>query len=64
MIDFLAALGLAVAIEGLLYAAFPEQMKRALQTVLDAPVNQIRVIGLVAAGIGLIVLYLVRTQLG
>ncbi len=60
MTDFLAALGLAIALEGLAYAAFPEQMKRALETVLGAPNNQIRVIGLVAAGIGLIVLYWVR----
>lgn len=60
MTDFLAALGLAIAIEGLLYAAFPVQMKRAIEMVLGSPDNQIRVIGLIAAAIGLIVLYLVR----
>lgn len=60
MTDFLAALGLAIAIEGLLYAAFPMQMKRAIEMVLGSPDNQIRVIGLIAAAIGLIVLYLVR----
>jgi len=58
--DFLAALGLAIALEGLLYAAFPDQMKRALELVLGSPNNQIRVIGFFAAGIGLIVLYWVR----
>ncbi|MEX0627005.1 MAG: DUF2065 domain-containing protein [Cucumibacter sp.] len=62
MSDFLAALGLAIALEGLVYAAFPEQMKRAIGAVLGSPNGQIRVIGLFAAGIGLIVLYWVRSQ--
>jgi hypothetical protein len=60
MTDFLAALGLAIVLEGLLYAAFPTQMKRAIELVLGSPDNQIRVIGLCAAGLGLMLLLLVR----
>lgn len=60
MTDFFTALLLAVVIEGLLYAAFPDQMKRAMEVVLSSPSSQIRVIGLVAAGIALLVLFAYR----
>lgn len=60
MTDLFAALALAVVIEGLLYAAFPEQMKRALQQILEAPVSTLRVVALTSAGLGLIVLWLIR----
>lgn len=60
MSDFLAALALAITLEGLLYLAFPEQMKRALQLVLEAPVSTIRVVALTSAAAGLMLLYLVR----
>lgn len=55
---FLTALGLALVIEGLLYAAFPEQMKRMLALMLDMPSNSMRLGALVCAGFGLVVVAL------
>ena len=56
MQDFFVALALALVLEGLLYAAFPAFMKRTIETILNSPEAQIRVIGLTTAIIGLIVL--------
>lgn len=58
--DFLTALGLVLALEGLLYAAFPEAMKRMVAAVLQMPPGTIRAVGLAAAAIGVIVVWLVR----
>jgi uncharacterized protein YjeT (DUF2065 family) len=60
MIDFLAALGLVFVIEGLVFAAFPAQAKRALQSVLETPEASLRTIGIGSAIIGLILVWLVR----
>ena len=60
MNDLLAALALAIVLEGLLYAAFPEQMKRALVLMLDLPTSKLRVLALTCAGTGLVVLFLLR----
>ncbi len=61
MTDLFAALGLAIVIEGLLYAGFPEQMKQMLARVSLAPASTIRVVALTSAGLGLILLWLVRS---
>ncbi len=55
---FFTALGLALVIEGLLYAAFPEQMKRMLALMLDMPSSSLRLGALVCAGFGLMVVAL------
>jgi uncharacterized protein YjeT (DUF2065 family) len=60
MEDLLAAVCIAVMIEGILYALFPDAMRRLVAQVLGMPEEQIRIIGLVAAGIGLLGLWLVR----
>jgi hypothetical protein len=60
MSDFLAALGLAVVIEGLAYAAFPDQMKKMLLQVHGQPVMRIRSVALGCAAAGLVLLFLVR----
>lgn len=60
MIDFLAALGLVFVIEGLVFAAFPAQAKRALHGVLETPEASLRMIGVGSAVIGLILVWLVR----
>lgn len=60
MRDFLAALALAMVLEGLLYAAFPEQMKRALLSLLETPASTIRIVALVGASLGLFMLFIVR----
>lgn len=60
MSDLFAALALAVFIEGLLYAAFPEQMKRMIAQVLAMPAGQLRMGALVMAAAGLVLLSFVR----
>lgn len=60
MIEFASALALAVVIEGLLYAAFPEQMKRMLATIQTLPASTIRAVALACAGAGLVLLWLIR----
>lgn len=57
---FLSALGLAIVLEGLLYAAFPEQMKRAVASVLEQPASTIRVVALACAAAGLALLWVVN----
>ena len=60
MSDFLAALGLVFVIEGLIFAAFPDAAKRAMTSVLETPDISLRLIGIVSALVGLIVVWLVR----
>lgn len=60
MSDFLAALGLVFVIEGLIFAAFPGHAKKAMASVLETPEGALRVLGLAAAVIGLVVVWLVR----
>jgi uncharacterized protein YjeT (DUF2065 family) len=60
MSDLFAALALALVLEGLLYAAFPDQMKRMLEQMLTMQSSQLRMGALVVAGVGLLLLTLVR----
>ena len=60
MNDFFAALALAIIIEGIAYAAFPDQMKQALAKLLETPTSTIRVVALTSAAAGLIVLWFIR----
>lgn len=60
MNDLLTALGLVLVIEGLLYAAFPGPMKRAMETALSLPPQTVRLLGLGAAVFGLVWIWLVR----
>jgi uncharacterized protein len=61
MTDFLAALGLVFVIEGLVFAAFPGPAKRSMQAALETPETTLRVIGIGAAFVGIIVVWLVRS---
>jgi uncharacterized protein len=60
MTDFLAALGLVFAIEGLVFAAFPTHAKKAMQSVVDTPDLSLRYIGVGSAVVGLILVWLAR----
>ena len=60
MNDFLAALGLVFVIEGLIFAALPGQAKRAMMSVLETPDGSLRGIGLAAAIVGVILVWLAR----
>ena len=58
--DFLAALGLVVIIEGLIFAAFPAHAKKAVMSVLETPDGSLRAIGLGSAIAGLVLVALAR----
>jgi len=60
MSDFLAALGLFFAIEGICLAAFPVGAKRAMATVLKIPDGPLRIAGIVSALVGVLIVWLVR----
>jgi hypothetical protein len=60
MSDFLVALGLVLALEGLLFAAVPGAAKRAIASVLETPDPTLRIVGLVSAVFGVLVVWMVR----
>jgi uncharacterized protein len=60
MSDFLAALGLFFAIEGICLAAFPLSAKRAIAAILAMPDAPLRIAGIVSALVGVVIVWLVR----
>jgi uncharacterized protein YjeT (DUF2065 family) len=60
MSDFLVAVGLVFAIEGILFAAFPALTKRALAHVMETPDNVLRMMGIASAAIGVVIVWLIR----
>jgi uncharacterized protein len=60
MSDLFAALGLAMFIEGILYALFPEGMKRVVLQILSKPQSHLRTAGLAMAILGVGTVWLVR----
>jgi uncharacterized protein YjeT (DUF2065 family) len=53
---FVGALGLLLAAEGLVYAAFPARVREALTALLALPDDRLRALGFVAAAFGLLLL--------
>jgi uncharacterized protein YjeT (DUF2065 family) len=60
MSDFVVAIGLVLAIEGILFAAFPGPVKRAMAHVTETPDSPLRVLGIVSAIVGVVLVWLVR----
>ncbi len=60
MADLLTALALAMAIEGALYALFPDAMKKAMEHLLAQPRGTLRAAGAAAAVVGVGIVWLVR----
>lgn len=60
MIELFSALALVLVLEGLVYAAFPEQMKKLLASIQSMPASTIRAAALTCAGVGLVLLWLLR----
>ncbi len=60
MRDFLAALGLVFAIEGLLFAAFPRGVAKAMREVAEHGERRLRGAGIVAAICGVALVWLAR----
>jgi hypothetical protein len=60
MADLMTALGLALAIEGMAYALFPDGMRKMIAQVMEQPNSVIRSAGVVAAVAGVVIVWLVR----
>ncbi len=60
MSDFLVAIGLFFAIEGMLFAAFPLGTRRAMAASLEMPASRLRIVGLASALVGVAIVWLVR----
>lgn len=60
MSDLVAALGLVLVIEGLVWAAFPSLMTRILQTVAETPEPAMRLFGVASIALGVLIVWLVR----
>jgi uncharacterized protein YjeT (DUF2065 family) len=60
MKDLWTALALVLVIEGVLYALFPEAMKKMVAQMLMVPAPMLRAAGLAAACLGVGVVWLVR----
>ncbi len=55
---FLRALGLGIVLEGLCWTLFPGGMRRALLQLLPLPESRLRVVGLAALALGLLLVRL------
>jgi uncharacterized protein len=62
MTDLAVALGLVLVLEGAAYALFPAQMRRLMEQMRTLAENQLRTAGLVAALVGLMIVWLARTS--
>lgn len=60
MSDLIVAIGLVLAIEGLVFAAFPMVAKRLAASALETPDGALRIAGVVSAVIGVVIVWLVR----
>ena len=56
----MAAMGLVLVIEGLVYGGFPALARKLAAEVLSVPENVLRIGGLVAIAIGVGIVWLVR----
>ncbi|MFZ2006193.1 MAG: DUF2065 domain-containing protein [Stellaceae bacterium] len=60
MRDFLTALALILVIEGIVYALFPELMRRLATRTTRTPAQALRIGGLIAAFLGVVIVWLLR----
>lgn len=60
MADLVAAIGLVFVIEGLLYAVAPQFARRLAEAARDVPPDTLRVSGVIAVALGVVIVWLVR----
>jgi uncharacterized protein YjeT (DUF2065 family) len=60
MADFIVALGLVFVIEGLIFAVNPAAAKNAMAHVMETADGPLRAVGIAAAVIGVVLVWLVR----
>lgn len=58
--DFLAALGLVLVLEGLVYGGMPNLAKRLASEMMQMPESTLRLGGLAAMVAGIVIVWLVR----
>lgn len=59
-LTLLIAFCLVLVIEGLLYALFPDQVKRLMAMALSIPQENLRIFGLLIAITGIVLIYLIK----
>ena len=62
MRDFLTALALILVIEGIAYALLPEIMKRLAARTTKTPAQALRIGGLIAAFLGVVLVWALRRR--
>ncbi len=60
LVELFSALGLVLAIEGVLYAAFPGFMRRTLATLIAQPEQGLRFAGMFSLIAGVLIVWMVR----
>ncbi|MDP6896699.1 MAG: DUF2065 domain-containing protein [Rhodospirillales bacterium] len=60
MSDLFTALALAVALEGIVYALFPDSMKRMMSIAMEQPSSTLRMVGLSLATLAVGLVWLIR----
>lgn len=60
MTEIFIAVGIVFVIEGLLYALFPASMKNMIKVALTQSDSALRLVGLIATFIGLVIIYLLK----
>jgi uncharacterized protein YjeT (DUF2065 family) len=60
MSDLVTALGLVLAVEGILFAAVPEATKRAMYEASQTPRDRVRIVGIASGIVGVLIVWLVR----
>ena len=63
IVDLLTALGLVLVIEGLLYALVPAQLRAMMLAMQKLSDDQLRIGGVAAMAVGVLVVWLVRSAL-
>ena len=58
--DFLIGVGILFVLEGLMFAASPAWMRRAMKSALATPDNVLRIVVIVSAVVGLVLIWFVR----
>ena len=60
MRDLWTGLALVLVVEGILYALFPQGMKRVAERTTEVPAQMLRGAGLMAAAVGVVIVWLLR----
>jgi uncharacterized protein YjeT (DUF2065 family) len=60
MSEFVVSIGLVLAIEGLIFAAFPSAAKRMAANAVATPEGSLRVAGVVSALLGVVLIWMIR----